>query len=67
MPGKGYEICQLWIGICQEHLPVTEQQLHGHLPPACAATTADLQHLLKGIQGREWGNLWFRETAETGL
>ena len=40
--------CQLQIGTCQEHLPVTEQQWH--LPSASvqtelsAAAAADLQH-----------------------
>ena len=53
--------CQLQIGTCQEHLPATEQQ-QGHLPSASegtetrAAAAADLQHPLRGIQGREWGN-----------
>ena len=40
--------CQLQIGTCQEHLSVTEKQ-QGHLPSACAAPAADLQHSLKGI------------------
>ena len=50
--------CQLQIGICQGHLPVTEQQ-PGPLPSAsmglepCGATAADLPHSAKGIQGGE--------------
>ena len=53
----------------KEHLPVTEQQ-QGCLPPAsaeiehCAATAADFQHLLRGIQGGEWGGI-LQETGET--
>ena len=43
--------CQLQIGTCQQHLPVTEKQ--GYLPSACAAPAADLQHSLKGIQRGE--------------
>ena len=51
-------MCQLQTGTCQEHLPATEQQ-QGHLPSASeetepwAAAAADLQHPLRGIQGRE--------------
>ena len=36
-----YHLCQLQIGTCQEHLPVTEQQQRP-LPSACAATAAYL-------------------------
>ena len=55
---------QLWIGICQEHLPTAEQQQQGHLPSASAETdpwaaaTADLQHPLRAIQGGGWGALF---------
>ena len=50
--------CQLQVGICQEHLPVTKQQ-QGPLPSAsmglepCAATAADLPHSPKEVQGGE--------------
>ena len=31
-------------GTCQEHSPAREQQTREHLPSACAASSADLQH-----------------------
>ena len=47
---RGFHQGQLQTGVC-----------HGHLPPAsihtriksCVATAVDLQHTLKGVQGRE--------------
>ena len=39
------ERCQLQIGTCQEHLPVTEHQQQGHLPPASVETELLLQLL----------------------
>ena len=58
---------QLQTGTCQEHSPAREQQKREHLPSACAAASADLQHPLQGIQGIEWGTLCSRETGGTGL
>ena len=67
--------CQLQIATClsttngtyQEHLWATERPQQGHLPPACSAAAADLQHSLKGIQSGERGTLCSRETGGTGL
>ena len=53
-----------------EPLPATEQQQQGHLPAAsvdaeaCAASAADLQHRLRGVQGGGGGRLCSREAGK---
>ena len=52
--------CQLQIATCHGHLPSTSTRIK-----SCVAAAADLQHLLKGVQGKdkEWGTLVLGEVV----
>ena len=62
---------QLQIGICQEHLPETEQQ-QGHFPSAsaetepCEAAAVDFQYTLREFSV-ERGTLCTRDSCGTSL
>ena len=56
--------CQLQIGTCQEHLPVTEEQ-HQHLPSACDAAAAENEALCSRETGGKGLSVQF--SSVTGM